>query len=194
VTASYLVNEVQKDIPFFKRSGGGVTVSGGEPLMQPQLTYHFLAACKHQGIHTALETSGYAQWDQLHRIAKTTDLIMFDVKLLDPDQHRAYTGVSNQLILHNLQQLVAHTTIQVRVPCIPGINDHETQIHELAIYLSQIGIDDVALLPYNAAASAKYQWIGRPYSLSNIQAQPEEYMNHLARLCANEGLHVQIGG
>jgi pyruvate formate lyase activating enzyme len=194
VNASYLVNEVLKDIPFFERSGGGVTVSGGEPLMQPDITYHFLAACKHHGIHTALETSGYAPWDQLHKIAKTTDLILYDVKLLDPDLHCAYTGVSNQLILHNLQQLVSHTSIQARVPCIPGINDHETQIHELAVYLSRIGINDIALLPYNAAANAKYQWIGRPFPLSNKQKQPEEYMKHLAHLCTNEGLHVQIGG
>ena len=194
VNASYLVNEVLKDIPFFERSGGGVTVSGGEPLMQPHLTYHFLAACKHHGIHTALETSGYAPWDQLYRIAKTTDLLLYDVKLLDPDLHRAYTGVTNRLILHNLQQLVSHASIQVRIPCIPGINDRETQIQELAIYLSRIGIDNVALLPYNAAANAKYQWIGRPYPLSNTHTQPEEHMKHLARLCTNEGLHVQIGG
>ncbi|MCW4039544.1 MAG: glycyl-radical enzyme activating protein [Candidatus Bathyarchaeota archaeon] len=194
VTATSLVNEVRKDIPFFERSGGGVTVSGGEPLMQPHLTYHFLAACKQQGIHTALETSGYAPWNQLLRIAKTTDLVLFDVKMLDPDLHRTYTGVTNQLILHNLQQLVPQTSIQVRVPCIPGINDRETQIHELAIYLSRIGIAHIALLPYNAAANAKYQWIGRPYPFSQKQTQSEDYMKYLARLCTTEGLHVQIGG
>ncbi len=194
VNVNYLINEVLKDIPFFDRSGGGVTVSGGEPLMQPHLTYHFFAACKHHGIHTALETSGYAPWDPLFKIAKTTDLILFDVKLLDPDLHRVYTGVTNRLILHNLQQLVSHTSIQVRVPCIPGINDREPQIQELAVYLSRIGIDDIALLPYNAAANAKYQWIGRSYPLSNSQSQPEEYMKRLARLCTDEGLHVQIGG
>jgi pyruvate formate lyase activating enzyme len=190
----HLVDEVRKDIPFFERSGGGVTVSGGEPLFQPQFTYHFLAACKQYGIHTALETSGFTPWDQLVKIAKITDLMLFDVKMLEPALHQLYTGVSNQLILRNLHQLVSHTAIQVRVPCIPGINDNEAQIQDLAAFLARIGIDDVALLPYNAAANAKYQWIGQSYPFTLKRTQSEEYMKHLALLCSNEGLHVQIGG
>jgi pyruvate formate lyase activating enzyme len=190
----HLVDEVRKDIPFFERSGGGVTLSGGEPLFQPQFTYHFLAACKQSGIHTAIETSGFAQWDQLINIAKITDLILFDVKMLEPDLHQVFTGVSNQLILRNLHQLVPLTTIQVRVPCIPGINDNDAQIQDLAAYLARIGIAEVALLPYNAAANAKYQWIGRAYPFSKKRTQSEEYMKRLALLCTREGLHVQIGG
>jgi pyruvate formate lyase activating enzyme len=194
VSVGHLLDEVKKDIPFFERSGGGVTLSGGEPLLQPQFTYHFLAACKQLGIHTAIETSGFTQWDPLIKIAKITDLILFDVKMLESDLHQVYTGVSNHLILKNLRQLVSQTTIQVRVPCIPSINDNDTQIQALAAYLARIGIDDVALLPYNAAANAKYQWIGRSYPFSLKRTQSEEYMKRLALLCSSEGLHVQIGG
>lgn len=194
ISVGQLVDEVRKDIPFFERSGGGVTVSGGEPLLQPHFTYHFLAACQQHGIHTALETSGYAPWDQLMNIAKKTDLMLYDVKLLESDLHQTYTGVSNQVILRNLQQLTSLTSIQVRVPCIPGINDTEIQIGKLASYLAHIGIREVALLPYNTAANAKYQWIGQAFPLPMKQTQSDSYMKGLALLCSNEGLKVQIGG
>lgn len=195
VTVGELVAEVAKDLPFFRRSGGGVTLSGGEPAMQPRFSYNFLLACNQRGIHTALETSGYARWEVMSRLAGVTDLLLYDVKFIDSDRHRRYTGVPNDLILKNLERLAAlGHEIQVRVPCIPGINDSEDQIRSIAKVISRLGIKRIALLPYNAAAGAKYQWIGRPFPLSSKETQTEEYMASLAEISRDEGLQVQVGG
>jgi pyruvate formate lyase activating enzyme len=194
-TVGEVTAEVCKDIPFFRRSGGGVTVTGGEPLLQPEFTYHFLLACTRHGIHTALETTGYAPWETLARIAQVTQLFLYDVKVIDAEDHKAYTGVPNEGILTNLRALAAlGCAIQVRVPCIPGINDSEAQIQSVAHVVSGIGVKSLALLPYNAAAGAKYRWIGRPYPLSDRATQSPAYLQALAALCREENLYVQIGG
>jgi pyruvate formate lyase activating enzyme len=195
MTVGDLLTDLLKDQPFFQRSGGGVTLSGGEPLLQPHFSYHLLLACTHHQIHTALETSGFAPWKTVSRIAKVADLILYDLKLLDPILHERYTGVRNDLVLHNLQRLARlNKRVQVRVPCIPGINDSEEHIRRIARYVRGFGLESIALLPYNASANAKYHWIGRPYSLSKTETQPERYMRQLSEICVKEGLDVQIGG
>jgi pyruvate formate lyase activating enzyme len=195
ITVGQLVAEVARDLPFFESSGGGVTLSGGEPAMQPDFSYNFLLVCKKRGIHTALETTGYARWEVMSRLANVTDLLLYDVKLIDSDSHHRHTGVPNQVILENLKGLAAlGHEIQVRVPCIPGINDRKEQIRATAKLVHQFGIRRIALLPYNTAAGAKYEWIGRPFTLSDKETQDVQPMDTLADVCRREGLEVQIGG
>ncbi len=105
ISVGELVAQVQKDLPFFRSSGGGVTLSGGEPARQPAFAYHFLLACREAGIHTALETTGYATWQVMASLASVTDLFLYDIKFVDPDSHRRFTGVPNRVILDNLQRL-----------------------------------------------------------------------------------------
>ena len=195
ITVGELVAEVTKDLPFFRSSGGGVTLSGGEPAMQPKFSYNFLLACNQRGIHTALETTGYARWEVMSKLVSVTDLLLYDIKLIDSDSHRRYTGVPNDLILKNLRNIAAlGQEIQVRIPCIPGINDGEEQIRAIASFASGLGIKKFALLPYNIAAGAKYRWIGHPYTLLHKETQPEEYMTTLAEIFKDEELQVQVSG
>jgi pyruvate formate lyase activating enzyme len=195
VTVGGLVSEVEKDLPFFQSSEGGVTLSGGEPARQARFSYNFLLACKQRGIHTALETTGYASWKVMSALADVSDLLLYDVKLIDADAHQRYTGVPNHLILENLRRLarLGHE-IQVRVPCIPGVNDDHEQVRSVARCIAPLGIQKMALLPYNGAAGAKYEWIGHQFTLSDKETQTEVYMNSLADLCRREGLRVQVGG
>ena len=195
VTVEELAKQVKRELPFFKSSGGGATLSGGEPAMQHEFSYRLFLALKQQGIHTSLETTGCASWEVMSRLAEVTDLFLYDLKLIDSELHQHYTKVPNNMILQNLSKLAAlGNDIQVRVPCIPGINDSEEQIQSVVRFVNGLGIRRMALLPYNSAAGAKYQWIDRPYPLSDKVTQSSEYMNLLAGLCRAEGLQVQIGG
>ena len=195
VTVGELVEEVAKELPFFRSSEGGVTLSGGEPARQPEFSHNFLLGCKQHGIHTALETTGHARWEVVSALASVTDLLLYDVKFIDSESHRRYTGVPNDLILKNLGKLAAQGhEIHVRVPCIPGINDGEGQIRSIAKFVSRLGIRRSVLLPYNAAAGAKYEWLDRPFTLPDGETQSEEYMASLTGICRAEGLTIQIGG
>lgn len=195
MSAGELVDKVAKDKPFFARSGGGVTLSGGEPAMQADFAYNLLLGCKEHDIHTALETTGLAPWEVVSALAEVTDLLLYDVKLLDSGLHRKYTRVPNRLILENLRRLArSGHSIQVRVPCIPGINDSLEHILSLALAVADMGIARIALLPYNAAAGAKYEWTGRRYALAHLETQPEAHLAALAKACEEAGLSAQIGG
>ncbi len=190
-----IVQKVSRDSAYFETSGGGVTLSGGEPLSQPEFSYELLSAFKEKGIHTAVETTGFCPWPALSRIRPVTDLFLYDVKSVDDEVHRRYTGVSNHRIIDNLNKLCADDNrVQVRVPCIPGVNDSEKQIGELADAAANAGVSSIALLPYNNAASAKYAWIGRPYTLEGLQRRETGYMDILAEICRKAGLDVEIVG
>ena len=195
VNVGDIVSQVAKDLPFFQSSGGGATLSGGEPARQFKFSYNFLLGCQEHGIHTAMETTGYARWDVMSALASVTDLLLYDIKFVDQNSHIRYTGVPNKLILDNLKSLAKRGhNIHVRVPCIPGLNDNPQQIEATARYVAEVGVKNIVLLPYNVAAGAKYEWIGLAYSLEGIDAQSEEYMNQLADLCRQHGLSVQVGG
>ena len=195
VSVGDLVSQVEKDLPFFRSSRGGVTLSGGEPARQFEFSYNFLLGCQERGIHTALETTGYARWDVMSALASVADLLLYDVKFIDEGLHHRYTGVPNRLILDNLRKLAKNNhEIHVRVPCIPGVNDSVQQIRATAQFVAEIGIESIVLLPYNGAAGAKYEWIGLAFELEGKETQSDEYMSQLADLCRQEGLSAQIGG
>ena len=171
-TVDELIAEVQKDVVFFDQSGGGVTLSGGEPLSQPVFITSFLAACRQGGIATTLETCGLAQPAVFQQVALQADLVLFDLKFVHPVKHRQYTGVSNDLILRNLEQLVAdQRPLTVRIPVIPGVNDSTEDIGGFVEYLSRLRPPAIELLPYHRIGADKYRRLGLPYKLPDT-SQP----------------------
>jgi len=195
VTVGDVVAGIESDVPFFSSSGGGVTLSGGEPAIQFDFAYDLLLACRERGIHTALETTGHASQKVLANLASVTDLLLYDLKHIDPREHLRLTGVSNTLILENLRSLArAGCEIRVRVPCVPGFNDDPAHIGRLAGLVARLGIPRIDLLPYNPAAGAKYEWLGRPFGLGQIETQSAEQMEHLAQICRAAGVTVNVGG
>lgn len=195
MTVGEVVDEVEKDRVFFDVSNGGVTLTGGEITLQPRFAYHVLRACQDRGIHTAVETTGYAPWWVLQALADVTDLFLYDLKQIDDARHRELTGVSNSLILKNLRGLAAiGAEITVRIPCIPGLTDSDENVAACAALAQELGLKTIHLLPYNAAAGAKYLWIGRPYGLAPLTTQSTERMNELATICLSRGVAVKVGG
>jgi pyruvate formate lyase activating enzyme len=191
-SAEELAASIKPDLPFFRNSGGGVTVTGGEPLAQPDFTFELLSLCRGFGMDTLLETSGYGSWEKLERIAVVCSMIYFDVKLLDPQGHREWTGVTNTIIHENLRNLCKLTgvNITVRVPCIPGVNDSIESIREIALFVVNSGLRTIQLLPYNTMAGEKYLWTGRAYSMEKTQTRDKFYYEELNRLVESTGLEL----
>ncbi len=195
ISVGELVADVARDVAYFDSSGGGVTVTGGEPARQPEFAYHLLLACRERGIHTAIETTGYMRPEVMDRIASVTDLLLYDLKLLDSSAHREYTGVPNELILGNLARLARQgANIHVRIPCIPEINDSPEQIAATASHVHDLGLERITLLPYNPAAGAKYEWLDVAYDFPGARQQVPDYLQQLVRICNGCGLEASVGG
>jgi pyruvate formate lyase activating enzyme len=196
MSAAEVMAEIVRDLAFYEQSGGGVTFSGGEPLVQDRFLLALLQACKAEEIHTALDTCGYAPWEALDRVRPYVDLFLYDVKLVDDERHRHYTGASNGPILQNLQTLAEKGhDIVLRVPIIPGINDDEDsvrQIGKLAASLSRVvGVD---LLPYHPTATDKYRRLDRSYDLADLQPPTSERLAELEKILRDLDLQVKVGG
>lgn len=188
--------EVERDVAFYERSGGGVTFSGGEPLLQIEFLDALLRASRERRIHTALDTCGYAPWESIDRIRGMVDLFLYDVKIVDDARHRELTGVSNEPIIENLRALSRHGhNIRLRFAVIPGINDDESAVQSVGALASSlptlIGID---IIPYNRLGAEKYARLGRAYRLQDTSALSAERMAALAGILGALGLHVNIGG
>lgn len=180
-TVEALLKEIVKDQSFYDSSGGGVTFSGGEPLMQPVFLKGILEACKGAGIHTAIETTGMAEREVLLEAASLLDLIYFDLKHMDDKVHKDITGVSNERILDNLAALSkVHHNIVVRIPVIPGINDSIENLRKTADYAASLSVPLIELLPYHNLGEVKYGQLGREYELSETKKPSEDYMLSLA--------------
>jgi pyruvate formate lyase activating enzyme len=161
-----ILAEINGDRELIMGSGGGVTVSGGEPLFQPGFTVELLKSLKENGYHTALDTSGYADWSILSEALEYTNLVLYDVKHMDNEKHREFTGVSNNLILENLgKTLEMGKRVWIRVPLIPGVNDDKDHLRELAYYIRGLKVDSTYLLPYHTIGVAKYAALGREYKI-----------------------------
>jgi len=191
-----VMSEIERDVIFFEESGGGVTFSGGEPLVQLAFLTELLKRCKTLELHTAVDTSGYSPWKSLDSIRSYTDLFLFDLKLIDDARHRQFTGVPNGLILYNLRALseLGHHII-IRVPIIPGITDDAQNLNSIAEYAASLpSLDRVDLLPYHESAKGKYERLGREYALSDIRQPSDEHMQEAAHLMEQYDLPVKIGG
>ena len=167
---------IERDRVFYDQSGGGVTMTGGEPLLQPAFLTALLRSCKGYDLHTVIDTSGYAPWKVIAAAARFTDLFLFDLKLMDERKHRHYTGVSNRLILANLQRLVlSGAQVQVRIPLIPGVNDDEQNLLHTRQFLDTLpGLAGVEILPYHDSARAKYAALGMGYRMPDAVTLPAE--------------------
>lgn len=195
MTKRDVMKEIEKDRVFYEESGGGVTFSGGEALTQIDFLDSLLEACKSKGIHTALDTSGYAPWQSIARIKDKVDLFLYDIKLMDEGKHSKYTGVSNQLIVENLKKLALNNKkIWIRVPVIPGINDDEDNIEEMGAFIRSLNLSDVFLLPYHNIAIDKYTRLGKTYQLADLQTLSHKQIDEVSQKLKVFGLNVQIGG
>jgi pyruvate formate lyase activating enzyme len=191
VSASDVIARAARMKPFFDHSGGGITLSGGEVTAQVGFAQAVLAGCKARGIHTAIETCGATSWERLQGLVSHSDLVLYDLKLIDEEQHRRWTGASNRQILDNARRM-PREKVQVRVPLIPGITDTDENLEGVLSFVRKAGLSRVALLPYNPTAGAKYEWLGRTYG---IVADPQDDA-HLARLvdmARRMGLEAVIG-
>lgn len=196
VSVDEVMKEIEKDILFYDESNGGVTFSGGEPLMQVHFLNSLLERCKEKDIHTAVDISGYAPFEEIDRLREKVDLFLYDLKIIDDEKHKEYTGVSNERILENLKELSERgDRITIRIPIIPGINDSDGDIHEFAQFiLSLTGGKEISLLPYHQAARAKYKRLGEPDRMPLI-SQPSDNKLEKTRIeLERRGLDVTIGG
>jgi pyruvate formate lyase activating enzyme len=192
VSVEDVMAAVRKDAPFYKTSGGGVTISGGEPLMQAEFTTAVLRQCQAEGFHTALDTSGYAPWESLAAAAEYADLVLYDFKHVDPVEHEKYTGVSNDLITSNLRKLSGlGVPIEIRMPIISGLNDAARDIESAGEFIS--GLDNVTgvrLLAYHRLAGAKYERLGRENPGESLESPTAEQLKKIAQQLANYSLNV----
>jgi pyruvate formate lyase activating enzyme len=195
VTVAEVIGQIEKDVAFYDASKGGVTFSGGEPLMQPEFLLELLGACGDLDLHRTVDTTGYADETLLLKVARKTDLFLYDLKLMDAEEHLKYTGVSNERILANLARLVQNDArIQVRVPVIPGINSDAENIDKTAEFLNSIrGIEQVSLLPFHNSARAKYGRLGMQWTSSHIQPPAAELLQSIAARLKKCGLKITVG-
>ena len=190
-TVEQVMDRVKRDLPFYKRSGGGVTVSGGECLWQPEFTLALLKACKEAGIHTAVDTTGYCKWEIMEKILPYTDLFLYDLKQMDPDKHRRVIGVENERILDNARRLSkAGAKLQVRIPTIPMFNDNEASYRDFGKFILELGdaVETVQLLPYHNLGAVKWERLGRPGPALEAIPPTEEHMKELKTLLESMGV------
>ncbi len=195
MSVAEVMAEVMKDAVFYRHSGGGVTLSGGEPLQQPDFTLALLRALQTEGLHTALETCGFAPWPLLQKLLAYTDTLLYDIKHLDPEKSRAFTGQDNALILENARRAapIARRMI-VRFPVVPDFNDDPAVVQAVGQFTQDIGLDEMHLLPYHRLGTSKYRRLDREYALPSLKPPTEEAMARLKALLEELGLRVRIGG
>jgi pyruvate formate lyase activating enzyme len=195
VSVDDVLDLVEKDRIFYDQSRGGVTFSGGEPLMQAAFLLDAVARCRERGLHTAVDTSGYGDQAALLRIADHADLFLFDVKIVDEPRHLTFTGVDNRLILDNLRALAArHPAVVVRFPLVPGVNDDENNVAAVGRFVASLGLPRVDVLPYHRAGTAKYHRLNREYRLDDTRPPTREDQDAVTRTLEGFGLIVTRGG
>jgi len=181
MSVAEVMREVEKDIPFYKKSNGGVTISGGEPLLQADFVEQLLKACKEKGLHTLIETSGYVAWEAFERVLPFTDQFFYDVKLADNALHRKYTGVLNDRIMDNLARLAAlGAAVCVRAPVIPTINDNVKELDNIAHILKECKISNFELLPFHQYGKGKYSSCGIAYELEELETMSDDAIKALS--------------
>jgi pyruvate formate lyase activating enzyme len=195
MTTREILEEVEKDSLFYEESEGGITFSGGEPLLQIEFLNALLEECNDKGFRTAVDTSGYCSRKSIDRIKSKVDLFLYDIKTMDDKKHRKYTGVSNKPILENFRRLSKNgNDIWVRLPIVPKINDDEDNIVRTAEFILSNNVKQMCLLPYHRAGIEKYNNLSRPYKLKGIKTPSDQYLILIKRKLESLGLRVVIGG
>jgi pyruvate formate lyase activating enzyme len=188
-----LYREIEKDKVFFDVSCGGVTFSGGEPLFQPKFLLNILRLCKKGGIHTAVDTSGYAPQRVVRSLIPHVDLFLFDLKCIDDTQHKELTGVSNSTILRNLGIVAeAGNDIFISVPVVPGYTSPLENIVQTMLLVKELGIKKMRFLRFNKLAGSKYKWLGRSYPLENLEPLGEDWIKRTRALGREYNIDVRV--
>lgn len=198
VTVEEVMQEVEKDRAYYRRSGGGLTLSGGESLCQPQFARDLLRAAKETGITTAMESMACAKWEVIESILPYLDQYLMDIKHINPEKHKEFTGRSNELMLENARKVAASgmTELSIRVPVIPTFNDTPEEIRDIAWFADKLpGVKRIHLLPYHRLGQDKYEGLGREYLMKDILPPTNEHMEMLKRVVTeNSSLICRIGG
>lgn len=192
-TTGQIMEKIERDSVFYRRSGGGVTVSGGEATWQPDLLHDIALRCNRLGINLTLESCGFFDWKTLERTLKMMDLIFIDIKHMDPEVHMKHTGKSNSAILQNAVNIGnASIPMVIRIPVIPGINDSKTNIAETALFVKENlqTCRGIELLPYHVLGKNKYKSLDREYDLDGIKPPPEGEMEDLKETVRQQGITV----
>jgi pyruvate formate lyase activating enzyme len=195
MTVPEVLAELLRDAPFFRHSGGGVTLGGGEPLAQPEFAEALLRTCRSHGLHTAVETCGHVPWSVLERIRPWTSLILYDMKHIDPAAYLAGLGGDLGLVLTNLERLAgAGTAVTIRTPLIPGWNDDEEIISAIAARARALGFWEMHLLPFHRLGQTKYDLLGLPHPFREAAPLSEARLRRLRDRAAATGMRVTLGG
>jgi len=192
VTVEDVMAEVRKDAPFYKTSGGGVTISGGEPLIQGEFVTALLRQCRSEGFHTVLDTSGHVPWETLAAAVEHADLVLYDLKHIDPSAHEKHTGASNDLIIDNLRRLGGcGVDIEIRMPIVPGLNDSARDIDAAGRFINSLdNVAAVRLLAYHRLAAAKYARLGRDDPSRDIEPPDKNHLRRIVERLAGFSLTV----
>lgn len=193
MTVDEVMAEIEKDELFYHRSGGGVTISGGEPLMQWKFVRDLLKACKGRRFHTALDTSGYARWPALESVLEYTNLILYDIKHMDSRLHKQVTGVDNALILRNLRRIPPEKIVWLRVPLIAGYNDSLENMRKVIELALEVKAEKISALLYHEWALGKYDSLGREYLCRDAKPPTDEHVEHLKNLSESLGVKFTVG-
>jgi pyruvate formate lyase activating enzyme len=196
-SVSDLLEVIERERPFFDQSGGGVTFSGGEPLLYPEFLCEILDTCGRMGIHRTVDTSGMVKTETLLQVASRTDLFLYDLKLMDPDKHREWTGAGNKLILRNLQVLAeTGAQIRIRIPLIRGVNDDDDNIEATAAFVAGLAGPGkpVNLLPYHNVAEGKFAKLGKSFTSEAMSEPRASDLERVISRFSNHGLAASAGG
>ncbi len=195
-----LLNEIEKDLPFYRNTGGGVTVTGGEPTLQHEFLEQFLKKCKANGINTAIETHGIVEHRILMKLAPYIDYFLIDVKCMDPSLHKKITGMSNEATLNNIRLLTKNMKkkVALRIPCIPGFNMNKENMDKLIEFAKEIqqtgNLSMINLLPYHNLGQSKYEMLQKEYLYCSIPTLKDDMLTEYEIRIKNEKLPVRIGG
>jgi len=195
-TVEDVIKEVKEDQVFFKHSGGGATISGGEPLIYPEYVEELAMGLKKEGINVGIDTSGYVPWSNIETVVPYVDFFLWDMKHMDPVAHKKITGVSNELIIQNLISLSKKAKpIYIRVPVIPGYNDDEKNIRQLCVLLANLdSVTEVNLLPVHHLGKQRYYSLNRDYPIENVPFISQESLDHLQKIIRSYGLKCSVVG
>ncbi len=193
MTVDEVIAEIEKDELFYRKSGGGVTISGGEPLLQWRFVRNLLRACRERHLHTALDTSGYARWPALEGVLEYVDLVLYDIKHMDPQLHKQGTGVDNSLILKNLRRIPPEMRVWLRLPLIAGYNDSYEDVRKVVELALEVKAEKISALLYHEWATSKYGSLGREYSYWEARPPSTEHVEQLAKISEDSGVKFTTG-
>lgn len=198
VTVAEVMKTVEKDRQYYWRTGGGLTLSGGESLCQPEFATALLQAAQESGISTAMESMGCAKWETIEKLLPYLDQYLLDIKHMNPRKHKEFTGRSNELMIENAMKIAKSgmTELSIRVPVIPGFNDTEEEIRQIAAYTVTLpNVKRMHLLPYHRLGQDKYTGLNREYLMGDVKPPTNEHMQKLLKVAEmTSGIECQIGG